>query len=950
MKKLYLLFLLTTTVCFSQEIHNIPQLYQYHYYGAITRTTISDSNILSRVNTIIANLDGNDPATDGFHLNNLGVNSVYFSKRVLAHIQLYYYYMDQGNSGSANIEKTSLDYYFKLLLDEQCISYNTNSALECTDHGGFPANYGNDELSPDWTANPLPTALALKTFVEVRNFYDGLGQQVPFISCDEFEDRVYQAKHALYTYQQINYQYINMMGFIQIAATSMHELYDDAWSMDFLIEKLTELYNKTGPLRPFEGGDPDWQRMWEEGQQADGSWKDYGAIYVIGNNYIDNSGNQASLNECQKWHDSELDYHSVITEGLAYSYHTLEAGALKDSTRAHLLRSINHIIDYNGETEYLEHPFNELVIEDADTDLNDDYAQTRLHRTGRVTKYHRELSSTECVADPDGDGDIDYQYDKKLFGIGLIRSLIFAKNYLDNLTIEDAKKLDAIISVLTEHLVNDGGADSSLPADQLYDLTLFLNRNNLNSIQKNISKDKAIAAFKVDSSNTATIVSHKENAAITLDFNEDFYSHNQEAVDMLSGDFNGNGSDELIIAFDGGNTYRYRENSLGLMDNPIIVYSTDGGTIKSEKLAAGDFDGDGVDELIVSFSDRKIKKYSENSAGTLTEDVITPSGSTSYINPITHLAVGDFNGDSIDELILVRTSTFYSSVERYYEDENGYMVQDDIIYTNTTGVYPIGIQVGNFNEDSNDELIIALSDGNMNRYKENDTGNLVTDANENFYQNSSILPIHLEAGDFNLDGKDELVVAFNNKHISIYEEDETTAYMTLEQNFYNGNQLCRGLSAGDFDGDGVDELLVGFNTRVYRCIKNSVGVMQLRSNFSHNSGGIDDDVNLITTLRRNRIHCPGGTSSRAVNTTLNTFIETPQFNAMLVTAKDNLQLSTTNQKTENSSLEVYDITGRLLLKEKFEQTIQIDRSKLTNGLYIFIVRNGLDKKIIKMIN
>jgi len=365
-----------------------------------------------------------------------------------------------------------------------------------------------------------------------------------------------------------------------------------------------------------------------------------------------------------------------------------------------------------------------------------------------------------------------------------------------------------------------------------------------------------------------------------------------------------------------------------------------------------DFDGDGIDELITSFSNSTIKKYSENSAGNLTEDLITPPSTISDITPITYLVVGDFNGDSIDELILVRKSPFYSTVVRYYEDTNGYIVQDDIIYTNTTGVYPIGIQVGNFNEDSSDELVIALSDGNINRYKEDSSGDLVTDTNENFYQNNSVLPIHLEAGDFNLDGKDELVVAFDNKHISIYEEDETTNYMSFNQNFYSGSQSCTGLSAGDFDGDGVDELLVGFLTSVYRCIKNSAGVMQLRSSFN-NEYDINDknDVKLITTLRRNRIHCSGGGSSRAANaTTTNILFETPQFNAMLISGKENLEVSVMHQNTDNSTIEVYDITGRLLLNEKFEQSIQIDRSKLGKGMYIFIVQNGLDKKIIKTIN
>jgi len=526
MKKLYLLFLITTTFCFSQNIHPIPShLTGFYNPSTVTNPTLNDPNIISRIDTLISNLD----AGGGFHETNGGVNSTYFSKRILAHIQLYYYYTNEGDASKANDQKVLIEFFFGLLLDEQCISYSAQT--ECTfEHGGFPANYGNVALRDDLNANPLPTALALKVFAQVRDLYDNLGMSVPIISCDEFEDRVYQAKHALYTYQQINYQYINLTSFTQMAATSIHQLYDDAWSMDFLIEKATELLYKTGDLRPFESGDLDWQRSWEEGQQADGSWKDYGAVYVVGNSFLSADGTLLDLNECQKWHDSELDYHATITEGLAHLYHTLESGELKDKTKDHLLASINHIIDYNEVTEFLENPFNNAVIEDTGTVLNNDYAQTRLTGTGRITKYHRELASSECPG---------FNYSKRVVGIGFVRSLIFSKNYIETLLPNDHDILDQLISGLVIRIILAG--PNNIPVDQLYDLSLFLNRNNLNEIQKNRSKDKAIAAFKFDPTNTATIVSHKENTTLTLDFNEDIYSHTQEAVDMIAGDFNGNG-------------------------------------------------------------------------------------------------------------------------------------------------------------------------------------------------------------------------------------------------------------------------------------------------------------------------------------------------------------------------------------------------------------------------
>lgn len=924
MKKLYLLLLLTGTVCFSQTIHPIPVAVADYYNNAVGHSDISDANIILRIETIINNLDGSEP----FEVNNNGVNSVYFSKRILAHIQLYKYYDNINDTVKVIYHKNKLEHFFTLLLDEQCISYSAQT--ECTfQHGGFPANYGDSELSDDLNANPLPTAMALKAFAEVRNLYDSIGQPVPIIGCDEFEDRVYQAKHALYTYQQIHYQFINMDGFIQIAATSIHQLYSDEWSIDFLIEIGTELFDKAGQLRPFEEGDPDWgSRKWSEGLQPDGSWKDYGAIFVDASTTL--------AQECQKWHDSQLDYHSIITTGLAHLYNILEDGDLRIQAKTHLIASINHIIDYNGHTAFIEHPFNEDVIEDALTPtINDDYAQTRLTGYGRITKYHRELSAVECT---------NYVYDKRVVGIGFLGSLIFAKNYLDGLSPTEQSILDALISGLTKQIMNTGTGGASgtgannIPANQLYDLSLFLNMSDLSDIQKNISKDKAIIAFNFNASNQAVISTYAENTTDALELKQDIYSHNQEAVSMVAGDFNGNGSDELIVVFSGGNVYRYQEDSSGNMAITNSVFSSSGVGINAEKVAAGDFNGDGKDELIVLFDDDNMKKYGEDAAGQLVEN------NSFYVgNGTQHLDVGDFNGDSVDELIIVLEDEMY----RYHENTSGNMVQSEIVYDITDDIKSPIIKVGNFNEDDKDELIVASSDGTVTRFEENNSGNLVTDGSENFYVNSSVLVNHLEAADFNLDGEDELIIALNNDQILRYKEDVNSGYLTLNQTIYNGSQACRDLVAGDFNGDGKNELIIAFEFGlIYRYEENSTGILQIKPSF-YQSGEL---TNMMTTLRRNRIHCPGGANLRSTSTTLNTQIEAPQFETILVTDDKTFKLSVKNQTTDTSVLQVYDITGRLLLHETFEQSTQINRSQLNSGMYIFIVQNGSDKKIVKTIN
>jgi hypothetical protein len=333
-----------------------------------------------------------------------------------------------------------------------------------------------------------------------------------------------------------------------------------------------------------------------------------------------------------------------------------------------------------------------------------------------------------------------------------------------------------------------------------------------------------------------------------------------------------------------------------------------------------------------------MKKYGEDAAGQLVEN------NSFYVgNGTQHLDVGDFNGDSVDELIIVLEDEMY----RYHENTSGNMVQSEIVYDITDDIKSPIIKVGNFNEDDKDELIVASSDGTVTRFEENNSGNLVTDGSENFYVNSSVLVNHLEAADFNLDGEDELIIALNNDQILRYKEDVNSGYLTLNQTIYNGSQACRDLVAGDFNGDGKNELIIAFEFGlIYRYEENSTGILQIKPSF-YQSGEL---TNMMTTLRRNRIHCPGGANLRSTSTTLNTQIEAPQFETILVTDDKTFKLSVKNQTTDTSVLQVYDITGRLLLHETFEQSTQINRSQLNSGMYIFIVQNGSDKKIVKTIN
>ncbi|MBB5868065.1 hypothetical protein F4553_001444 [Allocatelliglobosispora scoriae] len=128
---------------------------------------------------------------------------------------------------------------------------------------------------------------------------------------------------------------------------------------------------------------------------------------------------------------------------------------------------------------------------------------------------------------------------------------------------------------------------------------------------------------------------------------------------LIMGDFNGDGMDEPILAYDGGTyvvLYRWTSTGSGFGGAPSTAtyYNFDLDNV-GERVAAGDVDGDGKDDTVMAY---------QNSDGTFTYKVfrsgtIAPtnwytSGGFSLAPVAGRLVVGDFAGDGKEEPALVR--------------------------------------------------------------------------------------------------------------------------------------------------------------------------------------------------------------------------------------------------------------------------------------------------------
>ena len=174
------------------------------------------------------------------------------------------------------------------------------------------------------------------------------------IDAEELKQVIHDAAHSLKRYNLEYYE--PHLSSISLYHTLLDEekqpdVYENANYRAYAIWSLSEAYKITGDpsLKAFAMTIFDHLKPY---QQPDGSWQ--------------------MVNDVNPYHDTRSYYHGIILSGLSSLYSTLtSADALKPDLEERIVRSINHIIDYNG------------VLP----------AESRLNTNGRVYTNHRDVQA-----------------------------------------------------------------------------------------------------------------------------------------------------------------------------------------------------------------------------------------------------------------------------------------------------------------------------------------------------------------------------------------------------------------------------------------------------------------------------------------------------------------------------------------------------------------------------
>jgi hypothetical protein len=175
------------------------------------------------------------------------------------------------------------------------------------------------------------------------------------------------------------------------------------------------------------------------------------------------------------------------------------------------------------------------------------------------------------------------------------------------------------------------------------------------------------------------------------------------------------------------------------------------------------------------------------------------------------VAVGDFNGDGIPDLVTANNAGNTVSV-LLGKGDGTFQTQT----TYATGIWPASVAVGDFNGDGILDLAVANFFGNT-AYYGNTVSVLLGKGDGTFQAQTTYAtgngPSSVAVGDFNGDGILDLAVAnFFDNTVSVLLGKGDGTFQT--QTPYATGSYSQGVAVGDFNGDGIPDLAVA-NSNYY---------------------------------------------------------------------------------------------------------------------------------------
>ncbi|MFE4857255.1 FG-GAP-like repeat-containing protein [Streptomyces sp. NPDC056670] len=191
---------------------------------------------------------------------------------------------------------------------------------------------------------------------------------------------------------------------------------------------------------------------------------------------------------------------------------------------------------------------------------------------------------------------------------------------------------------------------------------------------------------------------------------------------FTKGDFTGDGISDLVAIWDDGTLHLYKGDGTGKVTANTVV--NEGGNTWStvKQLTAGDFDGDGVADLMAVWFDGTLHSYKGRGDGQVAPQTRVNTGGNTW-STVKLLPGGDFTGDGIADLMAV----WFDGTLHFYKGTGSGQVSDNVTVAlggNNWDTVKF-MTSGDFTGDGVADLMAVWFDGTLHEYRGRGDGQIL---------------------------------------------------------------------------------------------------------------------------------------------------------------------------------------------------------------------------------